>query len=60
MAIPMYNTPNAYNVFQMAVEYNQNFPFQGPPKFTQFGIFVMKINLLATLAPRYFYRQIQV
>jgi hypothetical protein len=26
-----------------------NFPFQGPPKFTQMGIFCLKINHLATL-----------
>jgi hypothetical protein len=28
----------------------QHFPFQGPPKFTQIGIFGLKINHLATLA----------
>jgi hypothetical protein len=27
----------------------QPFPFQGPPKFTQIGIFVLKMYLLATL-----------
>jgi hypothetical protein len=27
----------------------QNFPFQGPPKYTQIGIFGLKINHLATL-----------
>jgi hypothetical protein len=28
---------------------NQHFPIQGPPKFTQIGIFGLKINHLATL-----------
>jgi hypothetical protein len=28
-----------------------NFPFQGPPKFTQIGMFVMKRNHLAALRP---------
>jgi hypothetical protein len=28
----------------------QPFPFQGPPKFTQIGIFGLKIYRLATLA----------
>jgi hypothetical protein len=28
---------------------NQHFPFQGPPKFTNIGIFGLKINHLATL-----------
>jgi hypothetical protein len=27
----------------------KHFPFQGPPKFTQIGIFGLKINPLATL-----------
>jgi hypothetical protein len=27
----------------------QHFPFQGPPKFTQIGIFGLKTNHLATL-----------
>jgi hypothetical protein len=40
----------------MAVKYSkwfktcQHFPFQGPPEFTQIGIFGLKINYLATLA----------
>jgi hypothetical protein len=35
--------PNIHKIFQY-------FPFQGPPKYTQIGIFGTKINYLATLA----------
>jgi hypothetical protein len=41
--------PNGYKIFQMAVNYTKHFPFQGPPEYTQLGIFGMKINHLATL-----------
>jgi hypothetical protein len=34
--------PNGHKIYQL-------FPVQGPPKFTQIGIFGMKINHLATL-----------
>jgi hypothetical protein len=38
--------PNDHNIFPMAREYiYQLFPFQGPPKFTQFGIFGLKIYI---------------
>jgi hypothetical protein len=37
------NIPNGHKIYQ-------HFPFQGPPKFTQTGIFGLKINHLATLA----------
>jgi hypothetical protein len=33
----------------MTIKYTKNFPFQGPPKYTQIGIFGLKINHLATL-----------
>jgi hypothetical protein len=42
--------------YQMAIKISndhkiyQHFPYQGPPKFTQIGIFGLKIYLLATLA----------
>jgi hypothetical protein len=36
------NIPNGHKIYQ-------DFPFQGPPKFTQIGIFGMKRNHLATL-----------
>jgi hypothetical protein len=39
----------------MAIKYRyQHFPFQGPPKYTQFGIFGLKLNHLATLVPSQF------
>jgi hypothetical protein len=38
-----YNIPNGHIIYQ-------HYPFQGPPKFTQIGIFGLKINHLATLA----------
>jgi hypothetical protein len=35
---------NGNKMFQMIIKYQyQNFPFQGPPKFTQIGIFGLKI-----------------
>jgi hypothetical protein len=43
------NVPNGGIIFQMAKDYNQPFPFQGPPKFTQIRIFGLKIYHLATL-----------
>jgi hypothetical protein len=36
------NIPNGHKI-------NQHFPIQGPPKFTQIGIFGLKTNPLATL-----------
>jgi hypothetical protein len=37
-------------IFQMAIKCtNMYFPFHGPPKFTQIGIFVLKMYHLATL-----------
>jgi hypothetical protein len=36
------NIPNGHKIYQ-------HVPFQGPPKFTQIGIFGMKTNHLATL-----------
>jgi hypothetical protein len=42
--------PNSRKMLQMAIEYNQrHIPFEGPPKFTQIGIFGLKINHVATL-----------
>jgi hypothetical protein len=41
----MYNIPNGHKIYQ-------HFPFQGPPKFTQIGIFGFKTNHLATLQRR--------
>jgi hypothetical protein len=38
-----YNRPNVYNMYQ-------HLPLQDPPKFTESGIFGMKICHLATLA----------
>jgi hypothetical protein len=43
------NIPNVRNIFQMAIEYANLFPFLGPPKFTQIGIFGLKIYHRATL-----------
>jgi hypothetical protein len=40
-----YNFPNVLKTFQI----HQHFPFQGPQKFTQIGIFGLKTNHLATL-----------
>jgi hypothetical protein len=37
-------------MFQMAIEYTNIFSFQGPLKFTQIGIFGLKIYHLITLA----------
>jgi hypothetical protein len=37
------NIPNGHKTYQ-------HFPFTGPPKFTQIGIFALKINHLATLS----------
>jgi hypothetical protein len=43
--------PNGHKLFQMAINYyywklfcpqNQHFPIQGPPKYTQIGIFGTK------------------
>jgi hypothetical protein len=39
----------AVYLFQMAQEYTNLFPFQGPQKFTQIGILGLKIYHLATL-----------
>jgi hypothetical protein len=33
----------------MGIKFIKKFPFQGPPKYTQIGIFGMQINRLATL-----------
>jgi hypothetical protein len=48
--------PIGHKSYHMAVKYSkwsinilQHFPFQGPPNFTQIGIFGLKINNLATL-----------
>jgi hypothetical protein len=38
----LYYIPNGHRIYQL-------FPFQGPPKFTQIGIFGLKTNHLATL-----------
>jgi hypothetical protein len=43
------NIPNGLKIFQMAIKYTKQFAFQGPPKFTQIGIFGLKINHLAAL-----------
>jgi hypothetical protein len=56
-------SPNGHKLYQMAIKCTkwpkhisnghilyQPFPFQGPPKFTQIGIFGLKIYRLATLA----------
>jgi hypothetical protein len=40
--------PNGHKLYQMAVKYYK-FPFQGPPKFTQIGIFGLNLKHLATL-----------
>jgi hypothetical protein len=36
-------TPNGHKIYQ-------HYPFKGPPKYTQIGIFCMTINHLATVA----------
>jgi hypothetical protein len=41
--------PNGLKICQIATKYTGTFPFQGPPKYTQIGIFGMKIYHLATL-----------
>jgi hypothetical protein len=33
----------------MVIEYAKHLPFEGPPKYTQIGVFGIKINHLATL-----------
>jgi hypothetical protein len=56
------NVPNENEIYLMVIKYSQcpknipdaheiyqHFTFQGPPKVTQIGIFVLKINHLATL-----------
>jgi hypothetical protein len=49
------NIPNYHTLYQTSIKYTnghkiyQHFLFQGPPKFTQIGIFGLKINHLATL-----------
>jgi hypothetical protein len=56
------NIPNDHKMYQMDIRYTkwllnipnghkiyQHFTFQGPPKFTQIGIFGLKRNHLATL-----------
>jgi hypothetical protein len=37
-----WNIPNLHKVFQMAIKYKNIFQSQGPPTFTQIGIFGMK------------------
>jgi hypothetical protein len=53
MATKFPNVQNIYpmviKLFQITVKYNNIFPFQGPPKYTQVGIFGRKRNHLATL-----------
>jgi hypothetical protein len=57
------NIPNDRKIYQMAIRYFlwtqtwpnghkicQDFPLQGPPKFTQIGIFGLRTNHLATLS----------
>jgi hypothetical protein len=41
--------PDGHKLYQTAVKVYQHFPFQGPPKYTQLGIFGPKINHLAPL-----------
>jgi hypothetical protein len=61
------NIPNDHKMYQIAIQYNkwlqyipnfrkifQHFPFQGPPKHTQIGIFGLKMYTLATLAWLFF------
>jgi hypothetical protein len=36
-------------LYRTAINYTKHFLFQGPPSFTQNGIFYLKINPLATL-----------
>jgi hypothetical protein len=43
------NVPRGRNIFQTDIEYTHLFPLKDPPKFTQIGIFGLKINHLATL-----------
>jgi hypothetical protein len=56
------NVPNEQKIYQMVTEYplsplnttdghkiQQHFPIYGTPKFTEIGIFGLKINHLATL-----------
>jgi hypothetical protein len=57
------NIPNGHNIYQMAIAFTnwtqnrpnghtlyQHLPLQDPPKYTQFGIYSLKINHLATLS----------
>jgi hypothetical protein len=43
--------PYARKLDQMAIKYYQHLPSKDPTKFTQIGIFGLKINHLATLEP---------
>jgi hypothetical protein len=45
--------PNVNNIFQMAIEYNNCFHCQNPPKFTQIWTFCSKTYHLATLLCTY-------
>jgi hypothetical protein len=40
--------PEVRQIFSMAIDYINIFQSKGPPKFTQIGIFGMKMNHLAT------------
>jgi hypothetical protein len=60
------NIPKCHKTYEMAVKYTkcQNFSLQDTPKYTQIGIFGLKIYHLATLvgtrwvfASHYFHRQ---
>jgi hypothetical protein len=54
--IPNYlrvSVSNGRKISQMVIKHTyQHFPFHGPPKYTQIGIFGMKINHLAILVLR--------
>jgi hypothetical protein len=43
------NIPNGHKVYQKATKYTKQFSLQGVPKYSQTGIFGMKIYHLATL-----------
>jgi hypothetical protein len=56
------NYSNGHKIYHMAVKYSKwssntytylRFPFQGPPKYIQIGIFGRKLNHLATLIATY-------
>jgi hypothetical protein len=48
-ALHILGIPNSHKLYQRAVKIYQHFIFQGPPKYTQIGIFGLKVNRLATL-----------